>query len=1039
MPFASHRLATTRLGAAALQTALVLLLSLAQVQGADDPLDDFRLAAGYFNKEHWKLAAESFQEFVKKNPRHPRAENARYLLGVSLAKLEDFSVARDVLRNFLKDFPKSQDARSAGYWVGHCSFHLDDLPAAEKELSAFLAAAAEDPLREWALPYLGDVELRLKKPEAALRHFQEAVRDHPRGALVDDARWGLARSYDALKKYPEAVALYKEISVDRSSPRAANALLNLGGRHFDDGDYAAAAGDYDAIEKRFPESPLVPLAQLNQGFARYQLGEFRQAIVQFEKAAETEQQAAEALLWKGLSLKGLSDLPAAADVLKGAYTKHRNHPAADKLLHQWADCEQRRGDYEKARELFLEVVARWPQGALADESLHAACVAALNSGHLADAEKLAGRFDKEYPGNRLRFRQEVVKARLLAARKDFDGAVRLLQSVVDGSDIDSTKWQARYYLGDVYQRRNEHPQVLESTAPLARQLDESGGPLEYASVYVLRGLSQVALARGAALQSAVPEQIKERDEYASAAVKSAQAYLRVAPGGPLSPQAWTVRIVGSALLGDKPTALADLDAFRKAHASSPELDQAIFELGTIAYSREDWELAETMFAELALRPKDSRWHSRALADLGWTQMKRKRFEEAAAAFGRLLAEHPDDELVSEAAFMRASALQDSGKLPEAQAAFAEAFRRNNPSEHVFLAGLQSARLLVKLQKLSEADAAYDELLKRFPKRMEADRILDEWATAHYNAESYERADALFRRLAETYPESPLADNARLSLAESDLVNGRLDKARAEFTALAQDAKSDDGVRQRSWYQLMQVELESKRWDELRKVCAQLLEQFPQGTNRFEAEFRWAEADFQLAAYKDALDRLLKLKTLKTNPDVRSASWFPQVWVVLAESLFRLKQYDDLEKTVAEFREWDPKSPFLYQADEVLGRGLKNQAKFPEAREVFDRVVRDDAGRRTETAAKAQFHIAETYHHEKKYAEAVAEYLKVDILYKFPEWQALALYHAGLCHESLSHWKQATKVYEDLLRDYHKDPRAPMARERLEVVRKKPAE
>jgi cellulose synthase operon protein C len=162
-------------------------------------------------------------------------------------------------------------------------------------------------------------------------------------------------------------------------------------------------------------------------------------------------------------------------------------------------------------------------------------------------------------------------------------------------------------------------------------------------------------------------------------------------------------------------------------------------------------------------------------------------------------------------------------------------------------------------------------------------------------------------------------------------------------------------------------------------------------------------------------------------------------VVLAESLFRLKQYDDLEKTVAEFREWDPKSPFLYQADEVLGRGLKNQAKFPEAREVFDRVVRDDAGRRTETAAKAQFHIAETYHHEKKYAEAVAEYLKVDILYKFPEWQALALYHAGLCHESLSHWKQATKVYEDLLRDYPKDPRAPMARERLEVVRKKPAE
>jgi hypothetical protein len=53
--------------------------------------------------------------------------------------------------------------------------------------------------------------------------------------------------------------------------------------------------------------------------------------------------------------------------------------------------EQRRGAFDKARALFLEVVERWPKGALADESLHAACQAALNANFTVNGFPAAAR------------------------------------------------------------------------------------------------------------------------------------------------------------------------------------------------------------------------------------------------------------------------------------------------------------------------------------------------------------------------------------------------------------------------------------------------------------------------------------------------------------------------------------------------------------------------------------------------------------------------------------------------------------------------
>src|SRR5579863_1013032 len=258
-----------RAGTVLLLVAAILTLLAVRPAITDDALDDYRLAVGFYNKEQWQLAKESFQEFLKNHAQHPKAENARFYFGLTLVKLDDYKQARDVLRFFVKTYPQSRDVKAASYWIGHASYFLDDFAAAETELGRFVALAPQDPLLEWALPYLADAELRLKKPDAALKHFQQALDAFPKGEMAEDSKFGLARAYELLKKTPEAIRAYQEVAANKTGTRAAEAQLNLGDLHFDTGDFTAAAADFEVFEQRFPESKQLVQAQLNRGYALY--------------------------------------------------------------------------------------------------------------------------------------------------------------------------------------------------------------------------------------------------------------------------------------------------------------------------------------------------------------------------------------------------------------------------------------------------------------------------------------------------------------------------------------------------------------------------------------------------------------------------------------------------------------------------------------------------------------------------------------------------------------------------------------------------
>jgi TolA-binding protein len=82
---------------------------------------------------------------------------------------------------------------------------------------------------------------------------------------------------------------------------------------------------------------------------------------------------------------------------------------------------------------------------------------------------------------------------------------------------------------------------------------------------------------------------------------------------------------------------------------------------------------------------------------------------------------------------------------------------------------------------------------------------------------------------------------------------------------------------------------------------------------------------------------------------------------------------------------------------------------------------------------AQWMIGESHLLQEQYADAIREYLRVEVLYAYPHWQAAALLQAGKCYEQTGQWKNAGDAYSRLLARYSQSEFAAEARERLPAV------
>jgi len=172
-----------------------------------------------------------------------------------------------------------------------------------------------------------------------------------------------------------------------------------------------------------------------------------------------------------------------------------------------------------------------------------------------------------------------------------------------------------------------------------------------------------------------------------------------------------------------------------------------------------------------------------------------------------------------------------------------------------------------------------------------------------------------------------------------------------------------------------------------------------------------------------------------NGKVAKEDWHDRVWVVLAQAALARENYDQIDQIQAQLATRSPESLFAFQLNDLQGQRWKQQAPpdFEKARKYFQLVTGDPQAAGTETAARCQFLLAETYRMQSELETAAKEYFKVYFNYVgYNELRAQALFQVASCETVLMENESAIRDFKELIREF---PTSSLVKDATEQLKK----
>jgi len=1012
---------------------------------ADKASDDFNLGVGLYRSQRYELAAETFGKFVTEFSEHERVNLARLYLALSLETLEKYAPAREQYLLFLQKATDAKTVPEARYRCGECSYYLRDYPAAISQLSGYLEKHSDHNRVEWGKLFLGDsyvVTGEWAKGEAILRPLVKAESTNP--AVVVDARLSLGAALESLNRVPEALQQYETIVAGKNASAAPRALIRIGAIQFRAEQYKQAAASYDDLLTAYPTSSLAATANLGAGMALYRLNEFENALERFRTVPKDSASAPQAILMTAVSLRDLGRLEESRKEFAEALKAAGDSPLAADVLFQQAQME-RGGDRETAAQLFEDIADRWPQSSQTAECLFNAAELRLQLSQADRAERLFTRLDKEFPDIVKQPREQILLGRLYLTRGDLDRAAETLLRTVEAikDPKDRTSVVGRYYLVRALFDGKRYDQVVLQAELM---IDTLKAEAETDSLTEMRGA--LALAAISSLE------LKQYDNV----LKFADEFLAVAKDPVRRADIAGTRAVALSHLNRFPEVIESLKSLVAANADQPQTWTAVLQAAETALELNVPESAEALFAIAASGPENSPAREAGLSGVAWSQFKSKKYVEAEASFAILATQFPSAKDAAKTVFMQARCVEEQGDAERIAAAYQTAFEKLTkdappqpvgsetmpPMLYAWDAGKQVARTLAKLKQLAAADKAWANLTAVFPNAASLDAVLEEWAWMHSSAGDFKKSDAIHRQLLERFPDSAFAGQARLSLAESLLDEGRLELSLQEMQAIVADARYGAAEKERALFHVIELQSIAMQWPAAIGAARTFLTDYAASPLAPQVRQFHGNALLQLPAadpvvrlqnIDEAVTILNALRNDIANGKVAKEDWHDRVWVVLAQAALARENYDQIDQIQAQLATRSPESLFAFQLNDLQGQRWKQQAPpdFEKARKYFQLVTGDPQAAGTETAARCQFLLAETYRMQSELETAAKEYFKVYFNYVgYNELRAQALFQVASCETVLMENESAIRDFKELIREF---PTSSLVKDATEQLKK----
>jgi TolA-binding protein len=1013
-------------------SCVAMLVLASSVAFADKASDDFNLGVGLYRGQRWEQASETFGQFLKDFPEHPRTNLARLYYALSLNSLEKYAAAREQFATFIKADPDGRNTADARYRLGECSYYLKDYPAAIEQLTAYLEQHSGHTLNDWAKLLLGDsfaATSQFTKAEAVLKPL---IADQTNPAILADVRLSLARAYEGMKRTPDAMQLYELLVADPNPDLAARALNRIGAMQYADAQYTNAAATYDRLISTYPKSSLIPSATLGAGMSWYRAGDFEKALPRFQAVPKNSSGTAQAIMMTAMSLRELGRVEESRQFFGDALKAAGDTPLAGEILFQQAQMERLANAKATSAQLYEDIADRWPQSSRVAECLFNAAELQLELAERENAERLWRRLKMDFPDVAAQPREQILLGRIFLARGETEKSIETLQKATRSSSdpADRSVAVGRYYLVRAFYEGKNHEKVVETAAMMSEVLKAD-------AMSELRGA--LALAAISSLELKQYENV----------LKFADEFLPLAKDAKQRADVSAARAVALSQLKRFPEAIKGLKALTELNPDEPQTWTAVLRAAEVALEQNAPDDAATLFTLASAYEKDPAVKEAGFTGIAWSQFKARRFSDAEKSFAKLVEDYPSSEDAAQTLFMQARSIEEQGDAERIVTAYTEVFEKltkdqpaapagseaTAPLQYAFDAGRQAARTLEKLKRIDDADRMWEKLVTHFPDAKDLDRILDEWAWMNVSAERFDRSDAIHRKLIERFPNSAFAGQARLSLAESLLEAGKLDNALKEMEAIVADTRYGETEKERALFHVIEIHVAARKWQPAVNAAETFQSSFSTSPLIPQVRQFAGDAMLQLGDAAGAVKILSALREEIVAGKIASEEWTDRVWIVLAEAALALKNYEQIDALEAELNQRSEKSRFAFQMMDIQGRRWKQQAppNFEKAREYFTKVTADTNGEGTETAARCQFLLAETLVMQSKLEDAVKEYLKVYFNYTYDELRAQALFQAASCEAQLKKTEAAVRDFRELIAKFPQSEVAAMAKEELKKL------
>lgn len=1031
-----------------------------------NPETEYALAAGFYARQQWDLSADAFKMFIADHPDTPQASAASFFLGEAYVQQNDFQSAHPAYQHYLNQHPDGEFASRASFRVGECAYRTGNTKAALRALETFVADHPQHELIQYALPYLGELRLTRSEPQLAQAAFETALKHFPGSTLSNQSRLGLAKSLQAQGAIEDAQRLFTFVASVSESEFTGPANLQLGIIKFKQSDFAAAKVH---LRQSITLSPDASGAEAKYWLSRTEMatGNHAAAVKLIDGMSDVElpDELGCIMLFDGaVAATKIDDSQTAIRWLAQLRSKYPQHHLADEASLLEMNLVQSTGDNTRLIGLAQSFTA-----AFADSSLRSqvAEIAGQAYYQTSDFENTIVTYQQLLADTADRVNADSEDDSNGVSNGDWDGLPTGLEARQKRS-----KWLYLKSLGHLglhqYGDAIKELQLAQAYNDVAQVQALSRDPSQDLSDDPSQAPSQIQRGELATLIDLGLATAYFGDRQFSQAAPKYQSFLTNHDLSRLSPNTNHNSISGdSASVSVSASVSASASTPSSPAHPSPEFIRSACELTICFNELEQWEdvaqgleimkmcgdaelvkqtiqylaeqaydggqkqLAGKFYSYMTQWENDQATQSRGLSGLAWVYMEST--EPAATPFfARLISQYPDSSFSSKATMARAKFLESQNDTDAASDVYSLVSDRFDGSPIANIARLRNANLLHQAggdQNLAKAQGLLKDYLQSPAEKTAADEALYLLGWVMNDQGESDQAMVRFQRLVTQFPDSKYWSDAAFRIAQQHLRDGQSADAVDLIDQIISSQTAPPEVITRSQYIKGQIAASTQDWADVTPLMEAVIAADVDAKLTWRAKYWLAESQYQQQMYNAASQQFAAIS--KANVIERSLQ--PWVQLRLGQCLGKLERWNDAG-TVANdalhrYGDFENDFEFIF----VRARAAEAQGMLDDAEMLYTEVIESANGRRSETAAIAQWRIGEMHFHKEDYKTAIQAYYKVDSLYDYAKWRSAAILQAGKCQEHLGNWKHAAKLYTQILEKYPDSELAASASQRLRLV------